>query len=128
MRLLLDTHALLWTLTDNPRLSRNARAAVADSSNELLISSVSAFEITTKHRLGKLPEFTAIARDFLGLLAGHELTPLPVSMAHAALAGALDHPHGDPFDRLLIAQALCDGLVFVSNEKLFDEFGVERIW
>ena len=128
MRLLLDTHALLWMLDDNPQLSAAARAAIGDFDNELLISSVSAFEITTKHRIGKLPEFASIARDLPAILLAVDHSPLPVSMAHAALAGALDHPHGDPFDRLLVAQARIEGVPLVSNETLFDDFGVERIW
>jgi PIN domain nuclease of toxin-antitoxin system len=128
LRLLLDTHALLWALDGNPKLSAAARAAIAEPANELLISSVSAFEITTKYRIGKLPEFAAIARDFPAILADLDHSPLPVSMTHAALAGALDHLHGDPFDRLLIAQARVEHVPIVSNDKLFDDFGVERIW
>ncbi len=128
MRLLLDTHALLWMLDDNPRLSAAARTAIGDFDNELLISSVSAFEITTKHRIGKLPEFASIARDLPAILLAVDHNPLPVSMAHAALAGALPFAHGDPFDRLLIAQARIEGVPLVSNEKLFDGFGVERLW
>ena len=128
MRLLLDTHALLWTLDSNPKLSRAARLAIGSEAAELFISTVSAFEITTKYRIGKLPEFAAIARDFPAMLDQLEYSPLPVTMAHAALAGALDHPHGDPFDRLLIAQALVERVPVVSNETLFDAFGVERIW
>lgn len=128
MRLLLDTHALLWALDGNPKLSAAASAALADRANELLISSVSVFEITTKYRLGKLPEFAVIAGDLLAILAGLDHSPLSVSMAHAALAGAIDHPHRDPFDRLLIAQARIERVPLVSNEKLFDGFGVERIW
>lgn len=128
MRLLLDTHALLWALDGNSKLSAAARAALADRANELLISSVSVFEITTKYRLGKLPEFAVIAGDLLATLAGLDHSPLSVNMAHAALAGAIDHPHRDPFDRLLIAQARIERVPLVSNEKLFDGFGVERIW
>jgi PIN domain nuclease of toxin-antitoxin system len=128
LKLLLDTHALLWALAGNPKLSAVARAAIGQEGAELLISSVSAFEITTKYRIGKLPEFAAIARDFPDILDQLEYSPLPVSLAHAALAGALDHPHGDPFDRLLIAQARIEGVPIVSNEALFDEFGVERVW
>jgi PIN domain nuclease of toxin-antitoxin system len=128
LRLLLDTHALLWTLDNNRKLSAAARAALADPANELLISSVSGFEITTKYRIGKLPEFAAIARDFPAILAKLDHSPLAVTMAHAALAGTLDHPHGDPFDRLLIAQARIERVPIVSNEAVFDAFGVERIW
>jgi PIN domain nuclease of toxin-antitoxin system len=128
LKLLLDTHALLWALAGNRKLSATARAAIGSEAAELLISSVSAFEITTKYRIGKLPEFAAIARDFPGVLDQLDYTPLPVSMAHAALAGALDHQHGDPFDRLLIAQARIEGVPIVSNDAVFDEFGVERAW
>ena len=128
MKLLLDTHALLWALDGNPKLSATARATIGSEAAILLISSVSAFEITTKYRIGKLPEFAAIARDFPGVLNQLDYSPLPVSMAHAALAGALDHPHGDPFDRLLIAQARIERVPIVSNETLFDDCEVERIW
>ena len=128
MRLLLDTHALLWALDGNRKLSATARAAIGSEAAILLISSVSAFEITTKYRIGKLPEFAAIARDFPAVLDQLDYIPLPVSMTHAALAGTLDHPHGDPFDRLLIAQARIERVPIVSNNSLFDGFGVERIW
>jgi PIN domain nuclease of toxin-antitoxin system len=125
---LLDTHALLWALDNNPKLSARARAVVAEPANELLVSSVSAFEITTKFRIGKLPEFAVVARGFPEVLADLHHSLLPVGMAHAALAGALDHSHKDPFDRLLIAQALIEQVPIVSNEALFEAFGVERIW
>jgi PIN domain nuclease of toxin-antitoxin system len=128
LRLLLDTHALLWTLAENPRLSAAAHAAIGNPANEIMISSISVFEIATKYRLGKLPEFAAIARDFPAMLADFEHTALPVSIDHAALAGLLDIPHKDPFDRLLVAQARIERVPIVSNEKLFDDFGVERIW
>ncbi len=128
MKLLLDTHTLLWALAGNPRLSAAGRNALGQPHAELLISSVSAFEITTKYRLGKLPEFEAIAHDFPGILGSLEHTPLPVSMTHAARAGALADRHKDPFDRLLIAQALVEQVPIVSNDAVFDRFGVERIW
>jgi PIN domain nuclease of toxin-antitoxin system len=128
VRLLLDTHALLWAFSNSPKLSAAAKAAIADESNEKLVSAASAFEIATKHRLGKLPEFEPIATDFPALLDDFELTTLPITIGHAARAGALPHPHGDPFDRLLIAQALAEGLTLVSNEKLFDQFEVRRLW
>ena len=128
MRILLDTHALLWALSDHSKLTSAARKAIAEESNEILVSSVSAFEITTKYRLGKLPEFAEIASEFPALLTLIDHVPLPITIDHAALAGSLDTPHKDPFDRLLIAQALVEGVPLVSNEKLFDDFGVQRIW
>jgi len=128
LRVLLDTHALLWTFLESPRLSPAALAVLASTENEKLVSAVSAMEITLKYRLGKLAEAAPFIRQ--GRLAIEDLdhVPLPVSMDHAALAGSLDIPHKDPFDRLLIAQARIERVPIVSNEKLFDDFGVERIW
>ncbi|WP_375393915.1 type II toxin-antitoxin system VapC family toxin [uncultured Sphingomonas sp.] len=128
MRLLLDTHALLWALGDNPRLSMRARAAIADATNEKIVSAASAFEITTRHRIGKLPEAVVLIPDFEAALAPFGFTFLSITVEHAARAGRLPYPHGDPFDRLLIAQANSEGVALVSNEKLFDGFGVERVW
>ena len=126
LRVLLDTHALLWTLDRNPKLSAAARESVGNPANELLISVVSGFEITTKYRIGKLAEFAAVAHEFPAILADFEHTILPIAMDHTALAGSLDVPHNDPFDRPLIAQARIERMPIVSKEKLFDAFGVER--
>lgn len=128
MRLLLDTHALLWTVLASPLLSRAARQALSDPQNEVLISAVSIFEITLKHRIGKLQEAAVFAVHHQRLLADLEWTPLPIAMTHASLAGGLDIPHKDPFDRLLIAQSRIEQVPLVSNEALFDSFGVNRLW
>ncbi|MGF1548968.1 MAG: type II toxin-antitoxin system VapC family toxin [Sphingomonadaceae bacterium] len=128
MRLLLDTHALLWAFLESPRLSARAREALASSANAKLVSAATAMEITLKHRLGKLSDAAPFIRD--GRLAiGHlDYVALPISLDHASLAGGLDIPHRDPFDRLLIAQARIERVPIVSSERLFDGFGVERIW
>lgn len=128
MRLLLDTHALLWTFLDSPRLPAAARDAIASDAAEKLISAVSAMELTTKYRLGKLDEAAPFMRNGRLDLSGLAFTPLPVTLEHAEYAGSLDIPHKDPFDRLLIAQARIERVPIVSNETLFDAFGVERIW
>ena len=128
MRLLLDTHALLWSVLDDPHLSRAARAAIAYPESEIVISAVSIFEITLKHHLGKLRNAAPFAQNPQRMMADLEWSALPVSLDHASLAGSLDIPHKDPFDRLLIAQARIERVPIVSNEKLFDAFGVERIW
>ena len=128
MRLLLDTHAFLWWLTDSPRLSEPARQAIADETNEVLVSAASAWEITTKHRLGRLPNSEAVASDVKGVIARQDFDELPITVNEAAHAGALPGPHRDPFDRMLIAQALLGNLVLVSNETLFDQYGVRRLW
>ena len=128
MRLLLDTHAFLWWLTDSPRLSEPARQAIAAETNEVLVSAASAWEITTKHRLGRLPNAEAVASDVKGVIARQDFDELPISVDDAARAGSLPGPHRDPFDRMLIAQALLGNLVLVSNEALFDQYGVRRLW
>ena len=128
MRLLLDTHAFLWWLTDSPRLSEPARQAIAAETNEVLVSAASAWEITTKHRVGKLPNAEAVARDVAGTIARQDFDELPITVDDAAQAGALPGSHRDPFDRMLIAQALLGNLVLVSNESLFDQYGVHRLW
>ncbi len=128
MRLLLDTHALIWFLAGDARLSDRARADIEAADNTALVSAVSAMEVLTKHRLGKLPEAEDLARDFEAALTQNGFDPLPISIRHAQLAGALRMAHKDPFDRLLIAQSLVEGLALVSNETAFDQTGVSRLW
>lgn len=128
MRLLLDTHALLWWLDGDPSLAQAARHAIADETNEVFVSAASAWEITTKHRLGKLPGAAAVAADVGGCLASQGFVALPISLAHGERAGALPGPHRDPFDRMLIAQAMLEDLVLVSNEPAFDAYGARRLW
>ena len=128
MRLLLDTHAFFWWLSGSSRLSLPARQAIADEDNEVMVSAASAWEIATKHRLGKLPDAEALALDIPGAIAGQNFEELPITVEHAVRAGALPGPHRDPFDRMLIAQALSGNLVLVSIESLFDSYGVRRLW
>jgi PIN domain nuclease of toxin-antitoxin system len=128
LRLLLDTHALIWWQLNDPALSRTAYGAIANSENDILVSAVSAMEVTTKVRLGKLPQAIALAQAFEDAIADEGFGGLPITVGHAALAGNLAFGHRDPFDRLLIAQALLEGLTLVSNEELFDQTGVSRLW
>ena len=128
MKLLLDTHALIWWLAGDAALSVPARAAIDDAANSVMVSAASAMEISTKFRLGKLTMAALLARDFEAIIAAQGFTELPISIRHARLAGEMNIAHKDPFDRLLIAQAQVDGLVLVSNEALFDGFAVQRLW
>lgn len=128
MRLLLDTHALLWWLAGHSSLSRRARSAIEEDDAEVFVSAASAWEITTKHRLGKLPQADLVARDVLTAVESQRFDPMPISMKHAQLAGSLAGPHADPFDRMLIAQAMLEDLTLVSNEKGFDVYGIKRLW
>lgn len=109
-------------------MSWSARQAVDDDNNEVLISAASAWEITTKHRLGKLPGADPIASDVPGAIADQGFDELPITVAEAARAGALSGPLNDPFDRMLIAQALARDLVLVSNESTFDRYAIRRLW
>ena len=128
MRVLLDTHSLLWWLSDDPALSATARSVMAETQNALLISAASAWEIATKVRLGKLYGATELAADFAGHMHREGFAPLPVSVEHGVRAGLLPGPHKDPFDRMLIAQAQAENIPILSNELIFDAYGVRRIW
>jgi PIN domain nuclease of toxin-antitoxin system len=128
LRLLLDTHALIWWLAGDEALSRRAREAIADEVNEIAVSAASAMEIATKFRIGKLPGAALLARSFEEIIAEQGFAELPISVHHARLAGEMNIAHKDPFDRLLIAQAQVEDMVLVSNEALFDGFAVKRLW
>jgi PIN domain nuclease of toxin-antitoxin system len=128
LALLLDTHAFLWWLAGDARLSRKARLAVGDPAAVVLVSAASVWEITTKHRLGKLPGVATIVHDLAGAIASQAFTVLPITAVHAQRAGLLAGPHRDPFDRMLIAQARSEDLELVSNERVFDSYGVSRVW
>jgi PIN domain nuclease of toxin-antitoxin system len=128
VRLLLDTHALLWWLAGDTALSARGRAAIGDEGNEVFVSAASAWELATKHRSGRLPGIDAVMRDLEGALGGQGFAALPISVRHGQAAGALPGPHRDPFDRMLIAQAMLEDMSLVSNEVAFDAYGVRRLW
>lgn len=128
LRLLLDTHALIWWLAGDEAISRRAREAIADEVNDIAISAASAMEIATKFRIGKLPGAALLAQNFEEIIAEQGFGKLPISVHHARLAGEMNIAHKDPFDRLLIAQAQVEDLVLVSNEALFDGFAIKRLW
>ena len=128
MKLLIDTHALIWWWMDETRLPAKASDALASGGASVFVSIASVWEIAIKHGLGKLD---LDPRIVVGLRSGDALESfeeLEISRRHVVEAGALEHHHGDPFDRLLIAQARLEGLTIVSNEKLFDSYGVSRLW
>jgi PIN domain nuclease of toxin-antitoxin system len=127
LALLLDTHAFLWWLDGDPALSARARAAIA-ADPQVHVSGASAWEISTKARIGKLPQALDVAADIAGCIARENFQPLAVTVEHGQRAGALPGPIKDPFDRMLIAQALLDGLQLVSIEAAFDAYGVTRLW
>jgi PIN domain nuclease of toxin-antitoxin system len=128
VQLLLDTHAFLWWLAGDDALSAAAKSAIADEGNGIFISAASAWEITTKHRIGKLRGAAAIVADLEKAVADQGFVGLPISLRHGQIAGALPGLRRDPFDRMLIAQAMLENLVLVSNEQPFDAYGVGRLW
>jgi PIN domain nuclease of toxin-antitoxin system len=128
VRLLLDTHTFLWWLAGESALSPTARKAIGEGKNTIFISAASAWEIATKHRIGKLPGVASIVGNLGAVIADQGFTDLPISLHHAQVAGMLPGVHRDPFDRLLVAQALLEELLLVSNEQQFDAFGVSRLW
>lgn len=128
MRALLDTHALIWWFEDPALLGAEARELLQGGAGQILVSAVSAFEMNTKRRIGKLLGIDSLIDDLANYVAEQGFELLPVTLDHAELGGRLDIPHRDPFDRLLIAQALIEDVRLVSNERPFDSFGVRRLW
>jgi PIN domain nuclease of toxin-antitoxin system len=120
MRLLLDTHALLWWLTDDPTLSEPARAAIADHRNAIYVSAATAWEISIKRAAGKLES----PADLEAEVRRHRFDSLPITLRHAVAAGALPRHHEDPFDRMLVAQAMAEGLTLATRDERIALYGV----
>ena len=128
MKLLLDTHALLWWWTDDPKLSDMSRQAISDEGNLVLVSAASAWEIATKHRLGKLPHAGQALDRFNELVAADGFEHQPISYLHCLKAGAYSNEHRDPFDRMLAAQAELEKAVLVTLDPVFAEFQCRVLW
>ena len=126
-RLMIDTHVLLWWLAGDRRLSKRARALLVDDTVEVYVSAASAWEITTKARLGKLSGAEAVAGDVGAAIASQGFLELPIRVVHAERAGAHPSSHRDPFDRMLAAQSEIEGLPIISADPALDSFGVHRI-
>jgi PIN domain nuclease of toxin-antitoxin system len=128
MRYLLDTHAFLWWLFDDPKLSSISQSIIRDPANIISISSASAWEIATKYRLGKLPEAGEVATDIVGWIQRACFESMAITTEHAQLAGSWQVNHRDPFDRMLAAQSKLESSVLVTVDKAFDLFEIEKIW
>lgn len=126
--LLLDTHALLWWMFDDERLSRSAREAIADPDRRIWVSAASAWEIATKARLGKLPLAGDLPERLPIYLRKSRFVDLPISLEHGLAAGNLPGPHRDPFDRMLIAQSFATGYPVVTTDPAFQQYGVKIVW
>ena len=127
MRLLIDTHVALWWWRPSRLLSAAARDAIAGA-DVVFVSAVTGFEIANKFRLGKLDMIGDPAMELPRLMAAHDFLPLQVSDAHALAAGLLPGHHRDPFDRIIAAQALVEGLTLVSRDPAFADFGCKVLW
>ncbi len=128
MRVLVDTHVFLWWVEGDRALPAKARAALANQENECLISLVSAWELAIKAALGKLKLALPVKRYVVEHVAANGFRMLDIRMAHVGRVETLDPHHGDPFDRLLIAQALEEKLPVVTADPVFRKYGVKRIW
>lgn len=128
MTLLLDTHALLWWLEDDVRLSKPARNAISAASQRVMVSTASAWECAVKTAIGKLPQAALVLANFRDILRREGFDLLDISLEHVLATGALPRFHGDPFDRMLVAQALAEGVVLVSKDDQLDSYGVKRLW
>jgi len=128
IRVLLDTHSFLWWLAGDRRLSLRARRVVGHATTRVWVSAVSVWEITQKHRLGKLPRSADVAADVAGAALGQGFDMLDITARHAQHAGRLGGALRDPWDLMLIAQSQIESLALVTNEERFDEYGVSRVW
>ncbi len=128
MRILVDTHVLIWAAIASPQLSERARAIIENEDSELLVSAATAWEIATKVRLGRLPQAKELESDFLSKVeeAGYEL--LPIDAALVLRAARMPGDHGDPFDRIIAAHAIAEDIPVISADRKLDGFGVRRIW
>lgn len=128
MRVLLDTHALLWALIEPGKLSPDVRGLLEDGTTGVIASAASAWEIATKSRLGRLPGAQRVVADYPGALRGLQAEELAVTSAHALKAEAWSAAHRDPFDRMLAAQSELEQLPLISCDPLMQQFGIEVIW
>jgi len=129
VRYLLDTHTFLWTVRGSKNLSDAAAKIIENTNVKIFVSAVSAYEIMNKHRIGKLPEFDDVAKNYFNFMKKLGADSLPISDKHAHFAGELEWSHRDPFDRLLAAQATTDNLTLITNDPVFGGLSqVKVLW
>lgn len=128
MRLLLDSHTLIWAVDDPSRLGSQAAASLQEAANELLLSAATIWEIAIKVGLGKLSLSMAYRQWMMQAIGDLGVTILPITVEYAEVQSGLPAHHGDPFDRLLVAQATVEQVGIVSNDPVFESYGVRRVW
>jgi PIN domain nuclease of toxin-antitoxin system len=127
MRILLDTHALLWWVMDDARLPHRVDPLLNDPDTKVFVGAAAAWELAIQARLGRL-DAGPLGQGIAVEIEPQGFLPLPIALKHAERAAALPPHHADPFDRMLIAQAQAENLHLVSNEQFFDRYGVVRVW
>ena len=128
MKVLLDTHAMLWWLVDDPRLSDKTRETIADGRNQLLWSIASAFELAVKVRVGKLELGRSLRSLFAEIVSGQGADLLPLTHEHCVRLSKLELHHRDPFDRMLVAQALEEGVPLLTADPKMGLYPIDRLW
>jgi len=128
MRYLIDTHALLWIIDDDPRLSQRAKDIYLCEDHAILLSMASVWELAIKLRLGKLIIQGDLQQFVQEHVIGNNIEVLPIELAHLYYLQALGHVHNDPFDRLLVSQALSENLPLISSDSWLDGYPIQRIW
>jgi PIN domain nuclease of toxin-antitoxin system len=123
MNIILDTHVLIWALENNPALSDKAAEKIINAENMVFVSAASVWEIEIKRSMGKL----IAPNNLIEEIKRHRFTPLPMTMEHAELAGKLPHIHKDPFDRMLVAQAVYEKLTLVTRDEWIGKYDVKII-
>lgn len=128
MTLLLDTHVFVWWLLGDKRIRPRLREMIEQNQGETHVSAISAYEMSQKYRLGKWPEVAPFMEGFERLAAAANLSILYVTPLHAIRAGLIPGAHRDPFDRMMVAQAMVEGLRIVSSDKGLKMLGAEPVW
>lgn len=128
MRALLDTHALLWWILEDRALTPAAEKIISETANSILVSAASAWELAIKFRAGKLPTAADLVAAFSSAVEEEGFNLLPISAEQAIRAGMLPGPHKDPFDRMLVAQSQAESIPIISDDPVFDHYGVRRLW
>jgi PIN domain nuclease of toxin-antitoxin system len=128
VKALLDTHAFIWWANNDPSLTALARGVIGDPANDIFLSSVSTWEMAIKIAIGKLTLALPLSQFVISQVAQYQFKPLRVSYEHTYHVGTLPHYHGDPFDRLLIAQAFVENLTILTGDAKFAPYGVPTLW
>jgi len=129
VRALLDTHTFLWFNADDPRLSERVRGLISEPEGDMILSAVSAWEIAIKYSRGRLPAMDEPPHLYMpARIASYGFTQMPVELSHAYRVALLPRYHGDPFDRLLIAQAQVEGLPILTSDPNIARYDVEIVW